>query len=122
MSDGHGDEHTLSLYATLLLPPPRAYPTRSADDTRGEGERIRKERGGGVEGGREEGLAFNYLGFPRQEAIHLRVYAIFEGRGEGEIADGCNGARRQVCPKYYDNIYPEYEYESLIQRHRLRAG
>lgn len=88
----------------------------------GEGERIRKERGGGVEGGREEGLAFNYLGFPRQEAIHLRVYAIFEGRGEGEIADGCNGARRQVCPKYYDNIYPEYEYESLIQRHRLRAG
>lgn len=35
-------------------------------------------------GGREEGLAFNYLGFPRQEAIHLRVYAIFEGgREEG---------------------------------------
>lgn len=28
-------------------------------------------------------------------------------RGEGEIANGCNGARRQVCPKYYDNIYPE---------------
>lgn len=70
-------------------------------------------------GGREEGLAFNYLGFPRQEAIHLRVYAIFEGgreEGGGEIANGCNGARRQVCPKYYDNIYPE----SLIQRHRLR--
>lgn len=76
-------------------------------------ERIRGGRRGEGMGRRVEGLAFNYLGFPRQEAIHLRVYAIFEGweggregGRAGEIANGCNGARRQVCPKYYDNIYP----------------
>lgn len=37
---------------------------------------------------------------------HLRGVGGREGGREGEIANGCNGARRQVCPKYYDNIYP----------------
>ena len=60
-----------------------------------------------------EGLAFNYLGFPRQEAIHLRGYAIFGG---GEIA---NGSTEHRFPKYYDNIYPTQRDESLIQRHRF---
>lgn len=39
---------------------------------------------------RRGGLAFNYLGFPREEAIHLRVYAIFGG----EIAPGARECRR----------------------------
>ena len=44
------------------------------------------------------GLAFNYLGFPREEAIHLRVYAIFEG----EIALGsrCAGAFFEILRLY----------------------
>jgi len=48
------------------------------------------------------GLAFNYLGFPREEAIHLRVYAIFEGK----IASGSRSTGaffeilRQYIPAY----------------------
>lgn len=51
------------------------------EGARGKGAARRGERGG---------LAFNYLGFPREEAIHLRVYAIFGG----EIAPGARECRR----------------------------
>lgn len=82
--------------SSLLLP--RAYPTRSADDARGRASGY--GRGGEEEGRREEeGLAFNYLGFPRREAIHLRVYAIFEGRGRREEEEEEEEGRGRDCQR-----------------------
>ena len=101
MSDGHGDEHVSPSWPPPLPPSPSPpFPSRSLASRPDDTERVdcgwREGRRGREE---TEGLAFNYLGFPRQEAIHLRVYAIFGG----EIA---NGSTEHRFPKYYDNIYP----------------
>lgn len=135
MSDGHGDEHTLSLYATLpflllLLPP---SPPRISNPVRGwcagEGERIREgRRGGRAAGGRGVSIQLPRISSARGDSppriCHLRGEREAGGRGGG------GGGERARLPtdvtgqggKFARNITTIYtpRYESLIQRHRLR--